>query len=101
MIEKLIYGPYREIWAASDIRFVDGKWHENVPEPRIMGSTSPTMSNEDRDVYGRLFAAAPDLLTALTDALDIIETPISETPKNLLKRVAAISAAIAKAEGQP
>lgn len=47
-----------------------------------------------------LIAAAPDMLEALQDAMAIIETPVSQTPKNLLKRVAAIRAAIAKAEGR-
>lgn len=53
-----IVGPFGQVWAASDISLVDGKWRENVPEPRIVASLTDPAD-------GPLVAAAHDLYEAL------------------------------------
>lgn len=53
-----IFGPYGLVWAASDIGFADGRWHEIVPKPRIVATPASPAD-------GPMLAAAPDLYEAL------------------------------------
>lgn len=87
-----IFGPFGQVWAASDISLVDGKWRENVSEPRIVASlTNPA--------DGPMAAAAPDLYEALAWFINDIDG----THTNMVafdENVQRARAALAKARGE-
>ena len=58
-------GPFGEIWVAADIRFDGGKWHEMVPEPRIVAS--PSKSLPEHEANAHLLAASFDMLDVLLE----------------------------------
>lgn len=63
--EAWVFGPLGQIWAASDVALVDGKWRELVREPRIVASVTNRAD-------GPMVAAAPDLYEALPDLSHVI-----------------------------
>lgn len=95
-----IVGPFGQVWPASDISLVDGKWRENVPEPRIVASLTDPAD-------GPLVAAAPDLYEALKYMSDLFKylggTPTTDTgwkTDEMLDVYERAAVALAKARGE-